>query len=106
MSVSTMYQLNSGKVSLKLAVPVKSVPQQVLQAAVAQADGDVRERNARLAGLRDAVLVVVDEGPRVEVRLPLGRRDVAHVANGAVARSELACSGQPSPTGVERPSTS
>ena len=73
--------------------------QQVFQAAVAQPDGDVREWNSRLIGLRDAILVVVDEGPGVEVGLPLGGRDVAHVDGLSAAQL-------PIPTGVERPSTS
>ena len=46
--------------------------EQVLKAAVAQPDRDVRKRYARLGGLGESILVVVDEGPRVEVGLPLG----------------------------------
>ena len=52
--------------------------QPVRQAAVAVSDGDVGEWNSRLVGLRDAILVVVDEGAGVDVRLPLGRCDVSH----------------------------
>ncbi len=53
------------------------------QAAVPQPDRGINEGNSRLAGLVDAILVVVNEGPGIDVGLPLRGRDVPQVRGSA-----------------------
>ena len=49
------------------------------QAAVTEPNGSVDQRNSGLGGLREAILVVVNERPGIDVRLPLLFRNVSDI---------------------------